>query len=186
MWRGEARETVGDADQAEMAFGDLLRSRRRAAGLTQEELAERAGLSARGIADLERGVRRAPRRETVLLLVRALGGSPEDEAAFFAAARRPTAPPMPSAPTRHNLPAQVTALLGRDEAIREIVALARQAGTRLVTLTGPGGIGKTRLALAVAAELLPDFPDGAWFVRLSRLTDPALVIPTIAEALGLR
>ncbi|HEX8733309.1 MAG TPA: helix-turn-helix domain-containing protein, partial [Ktedonobacterales bacterium] len=177
---------VGDVDQAGMAFGDLLRSRRRAAGLTQEELAERAGLSARGIADLERGVRRAPRRETVLLLAHALGAAPEEEAAFFAAARRPTAPPKPSAPALHNLPAHVTALLGRDEAIREVVALARRPGTRLVTLTGPGGIGKTRLALGAAAELLPDFSDGVWFVRLSRLTDPALVILTIAEALGVR
>lgn len=173
-------------DTAGMAFADLLRSRRRAAGLTQEELAARAGLSARGIADLERGVRRAPRRETVLLLVRALGGSPEDDAAFFAAARRPTAPPQPSTPAHDNLPAQATALLGRDEAIREVVALLRQTGTRLVTLTGPGGIGKTRLAIAVAAGLRADFPDGVWFVRLSRLTDPALVIPTIAETLGLK
>ncbi len=186
-------------------FGELLRRRRRAAGLTQEELAARAGLSARGIADLERGVRRTPRRDTVTLLARALGAGPEDEAAFFAAARGgasavPAPPPVDGEPamgderhqgaapgrTPHNLPAQPTRLLGRDEAVRAVVALARRPDVRLVTLTGSGGIGKTRLAIQAASELLDDFPDGVWFVRLSRLSDPNLVIPTIAETLGLK
>jgi predicted ATPase/transcriptional regulator with XRE-family HTH domain len=187
------------ADEADAAFGELLRRRRHAAGLTQEELAARAGLSARGIADLERGARRTPRRDTVALLARALGGSSQDEAALFAAARRfsrSSAGPAPRTGTalqrqvtlpdreRHNLPAQPTSLLGRDEAVREVVALARRADVRLVTLTGPGGVGKTRLAIQVAAELVDDFADGVWFVRLSRLTNPRLVLPTIAEVLG--
>jgi predicted ATPase/transcriptional regulator with XRE-family HTH domain len=191
--------------EAGLQFGELLRQRRRAAGLTQEELAARAGLSARGIADLERGARRTPRRDTVALLIRALGGSPDDEAAFFAATRpaqsagapnppayveldadseRAEAAPPAQAP--HNLPAQLTHLLGRDEAVRAVVALLRRADLRLLMLTGPGGIGKTRLAIQVAAELLNDFADGVWFVRLSRLTDHALVVPTIAETLGLK
>jgi predicted ATPase/transcriptional regulator with XRE-family HTH domain len=191
-----------------VGFGELLRRRRRAAGLTQEELAARAGLSARGIADLERGARRTPRRDTVTLLVRALGVGPEDEAAFFAAARGISAPSTtvtvsapadddpeagsgrhrsaPSGRTPHNLPAQPTPLLGRDEAARTVVALARRVDVRLVTLTGSGGVGKTRLAIQVASDLLDGFPDGVWFVRLSRLTDPSLVIPTIAETLGLK
>jgi predicted ATPase/transcriptional regulator with XRE-family HTH domain len=193
-------------DEAGEGFGALLRRRRRAAGLTQEELAARAGLSARGIADLERGLRRTPRRDTVTLLVRALGGSPEDEAALFAAARRTSAPPVVTATapaddepdrgggrrqgalssrTPHNLPIQPTPLLGRDEAARAVIALARRPDVRLITLTGVGGIGKTRLAIQVANDLLEDFPDGVWFVRLSRLTDPSLVIVTIAETLGL-
>ena len=79
-------------DEAGVGFGAVLRRQRRAAGLTQEELAARAGLSARGIADLERGVRRTPRRDTVDMLVSALGGSAADEAALLAAARRPPAP----------------------------------------------------------------------------------------------
>lgn len=194
-------------DEVGVGFGDLLRRRRRTAGLTQEELAARAGLSARGIADLERGVRRTPRRDTLTLLVRALGGSPEDEAAFFAAVRRTSAPPIVAASlptdddpgmgggrrrgaasgrTPHNLPIQPTPLLGRVEAARAVVALARRPDVRLVTLTGSGGIGKTRLAIQVANDLLEDFADGVWFVRLSRLTDPSLVIPTIAETLGLK
>jgi len=77
-------------------------------------------------------------------------------------------------------------LLGRDGAVRAVVALVRRPDVRLVTLTGSGGIGKTRLAIQVAADLLDDFTDGVWFVRLSRLNDPNLVIPTIAETLGLK
>ncbi len=195
-------------DEAHADFGELLRRQRRAAGLTQEGLAAQAGLSARGIADLERGARRTPRRDTIALLVRALGASPEDETALLAAARRSRAPvgspvqalsggvdpaasdrhwqDAPHSPPPNNLPAQLTLLLGRDEISHSLTALVRRADVRLVTLTGPGGIGKTRLAMQVAADLLGDFADGVWFVRLSRLTDWRLVIPTIAQTLGLK
>jgi predicted ATPase/class 3 adenylate cyclase len=86
----------------------------------------------------------------------------------------------------HNLPIQPTPLLGREEQVAAVIALLRRDGVRLVTLTGPGGIGKTRLGVQVAGELVEDFPDGVWFVRLSRLTDPTLVVPTIAQTLGLK
>jgi predicted ATPase/class 3 adenylate cyclase len=370
-------------------FGDLLRRHRLAAGLTQEELAERAGLSRRGIADLESGARHRPRRDTVALLVTALGLSAEERATFEAAARRETersalAPsvarppsagsgePIPSTPalptgtvtflftdlegstrllqqlgalgyagvrdehhrllrasvtahggrevdtqgdsfflafstahdalsaaaqtqqvfaahpwpdgtpvlvrmglhtgaplvtgegyvgvdvvraariaaaahggqvllsdtTRllaeadlpegcalrdlgahllkdlqrperlcqlilpglpadfpplntldrhaHNLPIQPTPLLGRAREVVEVCAALRRGDARLVTLTGPGGVGKTRLGLQVAADLVDDFADGVWFVSLSRLANPELVVPTIAQALGLQ
>jgi predicted ATPase len=119
----------------------------------------------------------------------------------FAQARRPPArvftPPLPTTSTSgaplstrdqraHNLPSQPTPLLGRDHEVAAASALLRRDDVRLVTLTGPGGIGKTRLAAQVAADLLDDFPDGVWFVRLSGLTDPALVAPTVAQTLGLR
>ncbi len=84
----------------------------------------------------------------------------------------------------HNLPVQPTPLLGRDEPLAAVCALLRRDDARLVTITGPGGIGKTRLAVQVAAELLDDVPDGVWFVRLSRLTDPGLVLPTVAQTLA--
>jgi predicted ATPase/class 3 adenylate cyclase/transcriptional regulator with XRE-family HTH domain len=87
---------------------------------------------------------------------------------------------------QHNLPLQPTSMLGRENEVAAMAALLRRDDVRLVTLTGPGGIGKTRLAIQVAAELLDDFPDGVWFVRLSRLVDPALVLPTIAQTLGLK
>ena len=87
---------------------------------------------------------------------------------------------------RNNLPTQLTPFLGRAE---EGVAVRRRlcnAQVRLLTLTGPGGIGKTRLALQVAAELLDHFADGVWFADLSPLRAPALVAPTIAAALGVK
>jgi predicted ATPase/transcriptional regulator with XRE-family HTH domain len=173
------------------SFGELLRRFRVAAGLTQEELAERAGLSRRGITDLERGARTTPRRETLDLLATALGLAGNDRATFVATARRRSSalaasPRMPLDTHRHNLPVQPTSLLGRAEQLAALTALLRRTDVRLVTLTGSGGIGKTRLAVQVAAELVDDFLDGVWFVRLSGLTDPALVTPTVAQTLGLR
>ena len=76
--------------------------------------------------------------------------------------------------------------MGREADVAAIETLITQQGARLVTLTGPGGTGKTRLAQAVAADLLDDFPDGVFFVDLAPLTDPALVLPTLARTLGLR
>jgi predicted ATPase/class 3 adenylate cyclase/Tfp pilus assembly protein PilF len=96
-------------------------------------------------------------------------------------------PPLKTLDThQHNLPIQPTPLLGREEQVAAVTALLRREGIRLVTLTGPGGIGKTRLALQVAAELVDAFADGVWFVRLSMLTDPTLVVPTIAQTLGVK
>jgi hypothetical protein len=86
----------------------------------------------------------------------------------------------------HNLGVQPTPLVGREEVLAAVCGLLRREDVRLVTLTGPGGIGKTRLSVQVAAELLDEFDDGVYFVRLSRLVDPALVLLTVAETLGLR
>lgn len=83
-----------------------------------------------------------------------------------------------------NLPAQATALIGRERELADLTALLREPDARLVTLTGPGGTGKTRLALQSAAELADAYTDGAWFVDLSPLSDPALVASTIAHTLG--
>jgi predicted ATPase/class 3 adenylate cyclase/DNA-binding XRE family transcriptional regulator len=94
-------------------------------------------------------------------------------------------PPLKTLDThQHNLSLQPTPLLGREEQVAALCALLRREEVRLVTLTGPGGIGKTRLAVEVAAELVDGFTDGVWLVRLSRLVDPGLVLPTIAQTLG--
>jgi predicted ATPase/class 3 adenylate cyclase len=85
---------------------------------------------------------------------------------------------------RTNLPAQPTSLIGRGREIAAMAALLRRADVRLVTLSGPGGTGKTRLGLQVAAELLDDFVDGSYFVNLAPISDPNLVATTIAHALG--
>ncbi len=86
---------------------------------------------------------------------------------------------------KNNLPAQLTSLLGREQEVMTVCALLRQPGVRLLTLTGTGGIGKTRLGLQVAKELLDEFVDGVYFVPLAPIADPSLVIPIIAQVLGI-
>jgi predicted ATPase/DNA-binding CsgD family transcriptional regulator len=85
----------------------------------------------------------------------------------------------------NNLPVQLTPLIGREREVLQISALLRRPDVRLVTLTGTGGIGKTRLGMQVATELLDEFADGACFVPLAAVSDPPVVIPTIAHLLGL-
>jgi predicted ATPase/DNA-binding winged helix-turn-helix (wHTH) protein len=97
---------------------------------------------------------------------------------------RDGAAPTPAAPApATNLPEPVSELIGRDDELQEVLKLA--AACRLVTLTGPGGIGKTRLALAAARRLLPHVADGAWLAEFSPLADPALVPAAVAAAVGL-
>jgi len=94
-------------------------------------------------------------------------------------------PPLKSLDIRpHNLPIQLTSFIGRESEILELSELLGR--TRLITLTGVGGTGKTRLALQVAAEVLDEFADGAWLIELAPLSDPALVPQTIATALNVR
>ena len=86
----------------------------------------------------------------------------------------------------NNLPVQHTPFLGREEQVGQVVSVLRREDVRLLTITGPGGVGKTRVASQIAADVLEDFPDGVWFVDLSVLDDPTLVPSTIAAVLGVR
>src|SRR3984885_4249555 len=172
------------------SFGALLREFRLAARLSQEALAERAGMSARGISDLERGIHRAPYQQTVNLLIDALELDREQRALVTAAARRTgrtaAAPVRPETSPGHNLPEEATSFIGRSAELALLKDLLQRPQVRLVTLTGPGGCGKTRLALRAAANLLGEFPDGVCFVSLAALTDPQVVPSAIAAALTLR
>ncbi len=94
-------------------------------------------------------------------------------------------PPLNTlASARHNLPVQLTSFVGREKELAEVKHLLQE--THILTLTGPGGTGKTRLSLQLAAEVLKEFLDGVWLVELAPLMDPTLVIPTVASTLGVR
>ncbi|HEU5422299.1 MAG TPA: AAA family ATPase, partial [Nitrolancea sp.] len=147
--------------------------------MTQETLAERASLSVRAISDLERGLKATPRRETVELLAAALG-LPVEELERAVARRRGAR----SGRSPAQLPAAPTPLVGREAEVRALTRLLRQDDTRLVTVTGPPGIGKTRLALAVAEAVAGGFPGGVVFVPLAAQRDPAQVPLNLAQALG--
>jgi predicted ATPase/transcriptional regulator with XRE-family HTH domain len=169
-------------------FAYVLRQLRTAASLSQEELAERAGVSLRGVSDLERGVRRTPHLSTVRMLADALQLNPTDRQALLAAARpRGLLETEPATSgTYAPLPLPLTALIGREQELADLLALVGHGDGRLVTLTGPGGTGKTRLALEVGAQLQGEFNDGIIFADLAPLRDAHLVLPTIAGAFGIR
>jgi predicted ATPase/DNA-binding XRE family transcriptional regulator len=166
-----------------VAFGELLRYHRRVAGLTQEQLAERAGMSPRGLAYLERGDR-TPHRDTIQRLADALGLDPSSRDTFEAAARF-VAPATSSALAPGGLRAPLTPLIGRECEMAAIATLLVRSRTRLLTLTGPGGVGKTLLALRVAEDVRDEFADGTIGVALASIRDPDLVVSTIARALAL-
>ncbi len=179
------------------SFGAALRRARLAAGLTQEALAERAGVSTRNIPALERGENR-PRRDTAERLAGALDLDPLVRERFLAAAtpaprRRRSAGSDPAGhaqpiwrpgATRTNVPLHLTSFVGREDEMVEIAHLL--ARTRLLTLTGAGGVGKTRLALQTAATLLDRYAQGTWVVELAHVTGAALVPTAITTALGIR
>jgi predicted ATPase/transcriptional regulator with XRE-family HTH domain len=212
-----------------MSLGMWIRRRRRALDLTQEELAERLGCSTELVRKIEANTRR-PSKQIATRLTVHLQLAADEREAFVRAARaeliadrlppptqsvpRPTLvpripsssatalqfAPLPDQPA-HNVPALLTQLVGRDEELSELIALLSQPDIRLVTLTGPGGVGKTSLALALAAALVEGAPslasqqhyqpsqarfqDGVWFIDLAPLRDPALVVPTIGRTLGI-
>lgn len=175
-------------------FGALLRQYRVALGLSQEALAERAGMTTQGIGALERGSRRHPYPETVRRLADALGLSADARAAFAATVPSPRAgSPSLAAQSETEraaleesaVPAQSVPLVGREAEVTAVTALLCR-GKRLVTLTGPAGVGKTRLALRLAADLRENYSRGSVFVDLTSLRDPALVLSHIGRTLGIR
>lgn len=183
MWR----DSSAGLAMAE-SFGGLLRGFRLAAGLSQEDLAERAGLSPAAVGALERGDRRHPYPHTVSILATALALTHDQRTRL-----------LDSVPRRGSyrggtdvrgegyapLPVPLTPLVGRTNEIGFVTGHLTGGGARWVTLTGAGGVGKTRLAIAVASAMQDTFRDGAVWVDLAQTKAHDVVVPTIARALGL-
>lgn len=187
--------------EAVSSFGTWLKLQRKASDMTQAELARRLGCATVTLQKIELDERRpskqlAERMAIVLNIptarhpafVRAARGQLATD--WFIAEAVPDEMPImawtPPPHRRHNLPAQSTSFIGREREIGQARALLYQVDVRLLTLTGPGGTGKTRLSLKLAAELLDTFADGVWFVNLAAIRDPTVVPAAIAAVLGIR
>jgi predicted ATPase/DNA-binding XRE family transcriptional regulator len=167
------------------SFGAYLKALRETAGFTQEELATIAGLSVHAVSALERGERRRPHLETVRALSAALDLNGPSLQAFLASARAP-APASPVDDLRADpLPVPLTALLGRAREMGTLQHWLADPASRLITLVGPGGVGKTRLVLELARVVSEQGSTRVVFVPLVAIRDPSLVAAAIAEVLGL-
>ena len=185
------------------SFGYWLRRRRKALDLTQDALARRVGYSLGAIRKLEADERR-PSLELAERLAQVLELAPDERACFLKVARaelavdRLTAPTdsvdlasprpaggPPALPSSH-VPLPLTPFIGREREVSALQQRLQAPLVRLVTLTGPGGAGKTRLALQVALELRDGFRDGVFVVALAPIRDPALVALAIAQTLDVR
>jgi len=170
---------------APRSFGAQLKALREAAGYTQEELATIAGLSVHAVSALERGERRRPHVETVRALCAALDLTGAVRDAFVGSARARADNTAVDELRGVSLPLSLTALFGRDRDVETLQQWLTDPAVRLITLTGPGGVGKTRLALEVAHTIAAGGASRVVFVALATIRAPEFVAPAIAEALGL-
>src|SRR6188508_374641 len=166
-------------------FGPRLKALRELAGYTQEELATIAGLSVHAISALERGERRRPHADTVRALSAALDLTGEARDALIRSARAPADIMAREGPNGPALPLPSTALVGREADIQILRQWLADPSLRLITLTGPGGVGKTRLALEVAHTIRAEGTSHVRFVALAAIRARAFVASAIGDALGL-
>jgi predicted ATPase/transcriptional regulator with XRE-family HTH domain len=172
-------------------FRTWLKRRRTERGLTQEELGERVGYAGQTIRKIEGGHRR-PSLQLALKLAQVLQLAPEEQAAWMSAARAVAEPDEAAPPPQSlrpptpspGLPAYLTPFVGRGQEQADLAVLLGRPDCRLVTVLGPGGVGKTRLAIETA-RIVPGFADGVAFVSLAPVVAPALIVPAIGDALGI-
>jgi len=167
------------------SFGSQLKALREAAGFTQEELATIAGLSVHAVSALERGERRRPQVETVRALSAALDLTDSARDALLASARARAPQRSVEGSASVVLPQALTALIGREADVDVLWQWLADHTMRLMTLTGPGGAGKTRLALEIARGAAETRLTRVVFVPLSAVRDPGFVAPAVAQAFGL-
>jgi predicted ATPase/transcriptional regulator with XRE-family HTH domain len=179
-------------------FGQWVKNQRKALGLTQADLAQRVACSKSMINKIESDLR-SPTKPLIKLLALHLKIAPADYARFVHLAQPHLLVESDDLPNKQSTnininsqktitthPQPLTPLIGRESDVEAVSFFLQQTGTRLLTLTGPGGIGKTRLALAVATELQDKFSDGVYFVSLAPVRESAHVLSTIVQALGLK
>jgi predicted ATPase/DNA-binding XRE family transcriptional regulator len=164
------------------SFGELLQGYRKRAGLTQEALAERANVSKRTIGDLECGVATKPHKHTASRLAEALELSSRELSLFLQTGERKHVR-EPSLVSR--FPLLRTPLVGREAECTSIKMLLLQSTTRLVTLTGSAGVGKTQLGLSVATDIAAETTYKSVFISLAAITAPQQVLSEIARTFGI-
>jgi predicted ATPase/DNA-binding XRE family transcriptional regulator len=173
-------------------FGEWLRQQRTQLHLTRPQFADRVGCSVALLRKVEDGERH-PSEQIAELLANALNIPPAERSTFVRVARgelrvdrlAPAANASPASPIpRINLPVLPTPLIGRQREVAELSQLLDDAQCRLLTLVGPGGIGKTRLAIETATQIQDRFAAGVYFVPLASVHNPRLLVPLIADALG--
>ncbi len=179
---------MGDSEAERSTFGKWLRQQRRALDLTQQDLADQVGCARITLRRIESDALK-PSKELALILLEKVG-IPKSEHTDWLPFTRGLADlpnkqtnPVPI-PLRNNLPAFMTTFIGREKEQADVIKLITKH--RLVTLTGSGGVGKTRLSIQVATELLSEYPIGVWLVELAPLTDPALVQQSVCAVLGVK
>jgi predicted ATPase/DNA-binding XRE family transcriptional regulator len=179
---------MGESEIRRSSFGKWLREQRRTLDLTQEAFADQIGCARITLRRLENDALK-PSKELALLLLEKVGIPQHEREAWLPFARGLGEQPLKQtisfpAPIRNNLPASLTTFIGRGKEQVDVIQLLKKH--RLVTLTGSGGVGKTRLSIQAAADLLTEFPIGIWLVELAPLTDPALVPQSVCAVMGVK
>lgn len=173
--------------QEELLFGIWLRKQRRTLDLTRRAFAKQVGCAEVTLRHIEAGILK-PSKELAGILLERLGVPETERPRWIAFARGLSGFPAESIPSSHklvtNLPAPLTTFIGREKEQSEVIQLI--AKHRLITLTGSGGVGKTRLSIKVGEQVLGNYADGVWLVELASIFDPLLLSRTTAIALGLR